>query len=157
MNISGHLDVEGDITGARVYNMAYSDLAEGYIPGEELEAGDIVAIHEDGKVYKVTQKYVTAIVGVVSDEYAACYGASVDELKNKEKVAVALVGKVHVKIRGNIMLGQKVEYPIFFNLEDGIGMAASFNSNYVIGKALETVNSDNFDEIHKVLCLVYPN
>lgn len=157
MNISGHLDVEGDITGARVYNMAYSDLAEGYVPGEELEAGDIVAIHEDGKVYKATQEYIAAIVGVVSDEYAACYGASVDELRNKEKVAVALIGKVHVKVKGNIMLGQKVKYPIFSDIEDGVGIAASFSNSYTIGKALETVDSDNFDEIHKVLCLVYPN
>ena len=59
----------GDIEGKRVYFMTYQDLAEAYEPGEYLEPGDIVALHEDGLVYKAESTDV-CIVGVISDEFA---------------------------------------------------------------------------------------
>lgn len=136
MNISGHLDVVGNISGARVYNMAYSDLAEGYIPGEDLEPGDAAFLREDGKVYKTG----SFCVGPVSDEYAMCLGASDEELKQGSKVAVALIGKVHVKTELNSSLGNKV-----------YGL-----NNAFIGRALETKEKPKGQKYHKVLCLVRP-
>ena len=155
MNISGHLDVQGDITGARVYNMAYSDLAEGYVPGEDLEPGDIVSIEEDGKVYKTDFKNIHSVVGVVSDEYATCYGATMYELCNGDKVAVALIGKVHVKVKGDVRLGQSI-CPIPSNSKKGIARSL-WGNRYKIGKALESKKAENENTIHKVLCLVFPN
>lgn len=137
MNISGHLDVVGNISGARVYNMAYSDLAEGYIPGEDLEPGDTAFLREDGKVYKTG----SFCVGPVSDEYAICLGASDEELKNGEKVAIALIGKVHVKTAFNCILGNKVYGA----------------NNQCLGRALETKEKPKDQEYHKVLCLVRPH
>lgn len=136
MSISGHLDVVGNISGARVYNMAYSDLAEGYIPGEKLEAGDTAFLREDGKVYKTG----AFCVGPVSDEYAMCLGASDEEIKNGEKVPIALVGKVHVKTAFNCILGNKVYGA----------------NNQCLGRALETKEKPKDQEYHKVLCLVRP-
>ena len=147
---NGSLRVYGDIRADRVYNMAYSDLAEGYIPGEYLEPGDIVEIREDGKVYKSFSNGIkAAIVGVVSDEYAACYGATKEEILTRKKVAVALVGKVHVKCKGPIAIGDEIR----INNIPGVGVTWSLNK-YVIGTALETVEEEG---IHKVLCLVRPN
>ena len=147
---NGSLRVYGDIRADRVYNMAYADLAEGYIPGEDLEPGDIVEIREDGKVYKAYSNGLPAvIVGVVSDEYAACYGASKEELEEGSKVAVALIGKVHVKIKGPIRIGE----PVKINNIPGVGLPWS-NNNIVVGKALETVEGDG---MHKVLCLIKPS
>lgn len=147
---NGSLRVYGDIRADRVYNMAYADLAEGYIPGEDLEPGDIVELREDGKVYKAYSNGLPAvIVGVVSDEYAACYGASKEELEDGSKVAVALIGKVHVKVRGPIKIGESIK----INNIPGVGCSWS-NNRFAIGRALETVEEDG---MRKILCLIKPS
>lgn len=147
---NGSLVVYGDLRADRVYNMAYADIAEGYIPGEELEPGDIVELREDGKVYKAYSNGLSAvIIGVISDEYAACYGATKEELENGSKVAVALIGRVHVKIKGPIRLGEEVK----INNIPGIGVAWS-NNKFIIGRSLETIKEDG---MRRVLCLIKPS
>lgn len=147
---SGNITCAGDINGKRVYYMTYQDLAEAYIPGEELEAGDIVAIHEDGKVYKA-EAMNDCIVGVISDEFANCLGATKEELFNGSKVAVGMIGKVHVKVKGPVQLGQQI---IVSLSDEGVGCPSSSNV-MGIGKALETIDCE-FDEIHKVLVQIRP-
>lgn len=146
-----NLTATGDIYANRVYNVVYMDIAEGYVPGEELMPGDIVAMHEDGKVYKATS-INECIVGVVSNEFANCLGASKEELFEGSKVAVGMIGKIHVKVKGPVRLGQKV----IVSLSDaGVGMATWMNGGNHIGQVLETVDCD-FDEIHTVLVQVRP-
>ena len=140
----------GDIEGNRVFFMTYQDLAEGYIPGEDLDAGEIVAIHEDGKVYKA-KNMNECIVGVISEEFANCLGATHDELQSGEKIAVGMIGKIHVKIKGPIKLGQQV---VIDPEEPGVGMASNKKS-YSIGKALESIECSK-NEIHDVLVQVRP-
>lgn len=148
---NGSLTVYGDIKADRVYNMAYADLAEGYIPGEKLEAGDVVELREDGKVYKsYLNGFHAMVVGVVSDEYAACYGASKEELEAGEKVAVALIGKVHVRVKGPVKLGDKIKVD---NVIPGVGNPNSIN-DHVVGRALETMTEH---DVQKVLCLIRPS
>ena len=148
-NGNGYLRVYGDIKADRVYNMSYSDLAEGYIPGEKLESGDIVELREDGKVYKAFNNDTDSIVvGVVSDEFATCYGATKEEIEAGEKVAVGLIGKVHVKVNGPVKIGESIRIG---NIP-GVGALWS-TSNIAVGKALET---SKIDGVHKVLCLIKP-
>lgn len=147
---SGNITCDGDINGKRVYFMTYQDLAEAYIPGEELEAGDIVAMHEDGKVYKA-EAINDCIVGVVSDEFANCLGATKEELFNGSKVAVGMIGKVHVKVKGPVKIGQQIVVSLS---DEGIGCPSS-NNVMGIGKALESIDCE-FDDIHKVLVQIRP-
>ncbi len=152
LNVKNDIVAEGTITGAKVYNMAYMDLAEGYIPGEPLEAGDVVEVRHDGKVYKTTKEKLGTVVGVVSDEYAACYGATQEEIELGTKVAVALCGKVHVKVSDmNIHIGDKL-------VANKVGRASKANifnkRRGIIGKALEPCACMGYN--HKVLCLVGP-
>lgn len=152
LKCSGNITCAGDINGKRVFFMTYQDLAEAYIPGEALEAGDIVAIHNDGKVYKA-EAMNDCVVGVISNEFANCLGASKEELFNGSKVAVGMIGKVHVKVKGPIKLGQYIG----ISLSDsgvgcGLGMAVESKG---IGKALEEYDCD-FDEIHEVLVQIRP-
>ena len=149
LNVNGHIRAKGDIEGARVLNAVYMDLAEAYVPGEELEVGNIVEIREDGKVYKSTFLSNT-VVGVVSDQYAACFGATTEELRDGKKIAVGLIGKVPVKILGSVTIGDKIGID-----ENGLGMRCSnCTTTNIIGKALET-NTDISEK--EVLCLIYPN
>ena len=146
-----NLTATGDIYAHRVYNVVYMDIAEGYEPGEILEAGDIVAMCEDGKVRKATSIH-DCIVGVVSNEYAQCLGASKEELLCGEKVAVGMIGKIHVKVKGPVRLGQRIN----ISLSDaGVGMANWMNGGHNIGQALESIDCD-FDEINTILVQVRP-
>ena len=144
-----NLKCSGDIEGKRVFFMTYQDLAEGYVPGEELEAGDIVAMHEDGKVYKA-ESINDCIVGVISNEFANCLGATKEELFNGSKVAVGMIGKVHVKVKGPVKIGQKISVSM---ADAGVGVAGNMAEN--IGKALESIDCD-FDEVHDVLVQIRP-
>ena len=149
--ILNNITALGDIYARRVYNVVYMDIAEGYEPGEVLEPGDIVAMHEDGKVYKATSAN-ECIVGVISNEFANCLGASKEELFNGSKVAVGMIGKIHVKVKGPVRLGQRIGVSLS---EPGVGVANWMNGTNNIGQVLETVDCD-FDEIHTVLVQVRP-
>ena len=143
-----NLQCTGDIEGKRVYFMTYQDLAEAYIPGEPLDAGEIVAMHEDGKVYRA-ESMNDCIVGVISDQFANCFGATKEELFNGSKVAVGMIGKVCVKVKGPIKIGQQV----VVSLSDlGVGYASNSRG---IGQALHSVDCD-FDDINEVLVQIRP-
>ena len=153
------LAVDGDMIANRVYNAVYMDIAEGYVPGEDLEPGDIVAIESDGKVYKADM-FSKCIVGVVSDQYATCFGATPEELRNKTKVAIGLIGKVPVKVKGYACIGQ------YINLSDEPGVAvASTDKRRVVGKVIENkidgltyIKNPNLEnEVTEVLCLIFPS
>ena len=139
----------GDIQGKRVYYMTYQDLAEAYMPGEHLEAGDIVAMREDGLVYKA-ESTDPCIVGVISDEFANCLGATREEICRGWKVAVGTIGKVHVRVKGPVKLGQQINVSLS---DPGTGHAT--NSLYGIGKALETIDC-GFDAINYVMVQIKP-
>ena len=145
-----NLHCTGDIQGNRVYYMTYQDLAEAYIPGEHLEPGDIVAMREDGLVYKANA-FDQCIVGVISDEFANCLGATVNEIENGWKVAVGTIGKVHVNVRGPVKLGQQIHV---IGADVGIGNA-SWTTINSIGKSLETIDC-GLNEINKVLVQIRP-
>ena len=149
--ILNDITATGDIYARRVYNVVYMDIAEGYIPGEDLESGDIVAMHEDGMVYKANSIH-DCIVGVVSNEYAHCLGASREELFSGEKVAVGMIGKIHVKVKGPVRLGQRIDISLS---EPGVGIGSWMNGCKNVGQILESVDCD-FDEIHTVLVQVRP-
>jgi hypothetical protein len=150
ISCSGNITCSGDINGKRVFFMTYQDLAEAYIPGEYLEPGDIVALHEDGKVYKA-ESMKQCIVGVISNEYANCFGATKEELFNGSKVAVGMIGKVHVKVKGPVKLGQKITVSLS---DSGVGMGWNYTEE-CIGKALESYDCD-FDEVHEILVQIRP-
>jgi hypothetical protein len=112
----------------------------------------IVAVREDGKVYKANTTD-NCIVGVISDEFANCLGATKEELFSGKKVAVGMIGKVHVKVKGPIKLGQSIGIS---SSDEGIGYGLSKTSNMVgIGKALESIDCD-FDEVHEILVQIRP-
>ena len=144
-----NIKATGDIYAHRVYNVVYMDIAEGYIPGEDLEPGDIVAIHKDGKVYKANT-INDCIVGVVSNEFAHCLGTSEEELIAGNAIAVGMIGKIHVKVKGPVRLGQRIS----LSNQPGIGCANWMNNNN-IGQALETIQC-GYDEINTVLVQVRP-
>ena len=157
LTVSGDIEATGTITAKKIYNAVFMDIAEAYEPKEDIIylPGDIVQLNEEGKLEKASSNLATKnfpIVGVVSDEYACCYGATEEELQAGTKIAVGLIGKVHVNVTGPVKLGDKIGL-----YKDGCGTSVANNNlvkDYVIGKALET--NEEFG-LKKVLCLIYPN
>ena len=145
-----NLHCTGDIEGNRVYFMTYQDLAEAYKPGEDMQPGDIVAMREDGLVYKANA-FDQCVVGVISNEFANCLGATIEEIENGSKVAVGTIGKIHVSVRGPVKLGQQIHV---IGADSGIG-SASWTTINSIGKALETIECGT-NEINKVLVQIRP-
>lgn len=158
LSVNGDVNVVGNLTANKVYNAVFMDIAEAYIPGEKLEPGDIVEIREDNKVYKC-REFSPAVVGVVSDQYAVCYGATEQDLQEGIKVAVGLIGKVPVKVAGTVYPGDRI-----LAGENGIGyvvprddyneMSNSKNKYAPIGKVIEFKEAN---DIQTALCLIYPN
>lgn len=145
-----NLHCTGDIEGNRVYFMTYQDLAEAYMPGEDMQPGDIVAMREDGLVYKANA-FDQCVVGVISNEFANCLGATAEEIENGSKVAVGTIGKIHVSVRGPVKLGQQIHV---MGADSGVG-SASWTTINSIGKALETIECGT-NEINKVLVQIRP-
>ena len=138
-----------NITGFKVFNPVFKDFAEAFEYVEVLSYGDIVEITDDGKVKKATPNS-TKVIGVVSNSYAMCFGATSKELDEKSKMPIGLLGQVYVNIVGSVEAGDFI-----ISCGEGIGKAIKPNGNYergsVVGKALETNNNN---DIKKVLCLV---
>lgn len=143
-----NIDANGTITGQRVYNPQYGDLAEGYIPGEKCEPGDIIEIREDQKAYRAKNKN-SCIIGVMSDEYAICLNSKEHEITDYKKIPVGLIGKISVNINGKVKMGDYIGID-----ENGIGKAYTNYGKGVIGKALENKDTES---IQKVLCLIFPS
>lgn len=153
LTVPGNINAKGTITAAKVFNATFMDIAEGYEPDKDTVyvPGDIVQVNEEGKLIKAINSSHFPIVGIVSDEYAACYGATEEELTNKTKIAVGLIGKVHVNVVGPVKLGDRIALA-----KDGMGASYEGNNlmeDQIIGKALE---SNDKTELKKVLCLIYP-
>lgn len=154
LDVEGTVNVKGTLTATKVYNAVFMDLAEAYEPAEDeiFNPGDIVQVNENGKLTRAKASSHFPIVGIVSDEYAECFGASEEEIDSAAKIPVGLIGKIHVNVIGPVKLGDKIAL-----IKDGIGASCSTNNllrDNIVGKALE---SNNEAGLKKVLCLVCPS
>lgn len=149
LQVNGAITATGNITGAKVFNAVYNDLAEAFEPAEDgLEEGDIVEVDELGRVFKA-RSHVRSVVGVVSERFAMLFGGTEAEIDSGEKVAVGLIGRVPVKVIGSVNLGDYI-----VSAGNGVGVADnSAPRHLVIGKAIE---SKFEQEQGKVMCLIFP-
>lgn len=153
LKVNGNTEVVGTLTALKVYNSTFMDIAEAYEPSKDVTfiPGDIVQVNDEGLLVKGDPNSHFPIVGTVSSEYASCYGATEEELEKGTKIAVGLIGKVHVNIVGPVKNGDKIALA-----KDGLGASYNYNNlikDNIIGKALE---SNDSIETKKVLCLIYP-
>lgn len=153
LKVNGNAEVVGTLTALKVYNSTFMDIAEAYEPAKDVVfiPGDIVQVNDEGLLVKGDPNSHFPIVGTVSSEYASCYGATEEELEKGTKVAVGLIGKVHVNVVGPVKNGDKIALA-----KDGLGASFNYNNlikDNIIGKALE---SNDSVETKKVLCLIYP-
>lgn len=143
------LNYGGYLYATRVYGAVYNDYAEYFLKDEELEPGDIISKNLNGDGYIKSKVYKDKrVVGVYSDDYAHCIGGLGDENDEKNFASVGLAGRVKVKVKGKINIGDLIvasDIP-------GVGTAAGiYTPGTVVGKALENYNSN---EIGKIKILI---
>lgn len=157
--VNGKLTVVGNITaspanktrsieGFKVYNPVFADYAEGFVPekGEDLQEGDIVELNKYGLIRKAMAGS-KKVVGVVSNQYGLCLGASEQEIENGTKIAVGLIGKVPVSVIGEVNVGDMI-----VSAGEGIGIVSLSPKPYTtIGIALEEKTDK---AIGKISCLI---
>lgn len=73
---------------------------------EKIEVGCVAYVHEDGLVYK--QGEPECAVGVVSDRWGHLIGGTGEHDDNEHYAAIALAGRVPVKISGSIKVGDLI-------------------------------------------------
>lgn len=148
LKVNGNIDATGNITGARVYNPVFADLAEAYIPTMNVEVGDAVCLLPCGNllVEPLNKSNANLFLGFVSDQYASCYGGSAEELESGEKVAIALKGRIPVKMdttKPDVKVGS------FIGIENGEIVAYKQAVNYFyrpqtsIGRIIAVIDSNS--------------
>lgn len=147
--ITGNLEAKGTISAAKVLNAYYNDLAEAFDFEGNLTAGDIVEITNKKSVQKASPNS-KRVIGVISDCYAILFGGNEEDIENNKKVAVGLIGRIDVKIKGKAEIGD-----LIVSCGDGIGVVSE---NPKLGTVIAKVLENKEDEkIKRILCLVYPS
>lgn len=144
---------DGSFTAPRVYNAVYNDYAE-YFEKDDLnetfEPGDIIVSHND-KYTKSTKEYQKNVIGVCSDSYGHILGGigNIEE-DNKNCIPVGLAGRVFVKVVGKVEEGDVI---VSSNIP-GVGMVANeFKMGTIIGKAVQSKDTDEIGKVKIVICL----
>ena len=122
---------QGTATTAR-----YADLAENYATEEELPVGTAVAVGGEAEVRPA--KTSDMVVGTISDKPAYLMNA------DAEGQAVALKGRVPVRVKGPVSKGQAV-----YAWQDGV--CTTIASTGLVGIALESSDDDSEKLIECVL------
>ena len=148
VSVTGDITATGNVTGAKVYNAVWNaDYAEGFdYEGEMPVPGQIIELCGNNKV-RIAANESSMVIGVCSNTYWALAGCSTQEIENKVKIAVGLVGQLPIKILGPVQFG---DYIICCG--NGIGKAVKeIQTGKVIGRALE---SNASQEIKGVNCII---
>ena len=99
VTINGGLQVNGDITGTRVLNAVYRDVAEWVDSDQKLGDGTVVIVAPDkaDQVVASSGSYDSRVAGVVSAQPGVLLG-----IPGEAKVKVATTGRVKVKVDASV-------------------------------------------------------
>ena len=100
------VDVRANIVHATSTSAQYADLAERYATDTPLETGEVVILGGSEEITKCMEDKSDAVFGVVSD--APAYLMNSEAGNNDTHPAIALKGRVPVKITGQGLAGDRV-------------------------------------------------
>ena len=115
----------------------YADIAELYTSDEEYEAGTVLIMNlQDNTDYEVTQcthELDPGQIGVVTTDPALLMNSALEGTT----VGVALLGRVPVKVTGQISKGDRMVTAEKHGYAQSEFYVGDFNYRHVIGRALE--------------------
>ena len=100
------VDIRANIVHATSTSAMYADLAERYATDTPVEAGDVVMLGGIEEITKCEEAVSDAVFGVVSDSPAYLMNSTAGN--NDTHPAIALKGRVPVKVRGTGKAGDRI-------------------------------------------------
>ena len=130
------VDMRANIVHATSTSAQYADLAENYLADEEYDEGTVLVFGGEQEVTTFNQKANPSIAGVVSNHPAYLMNS---ELQGDHVVAVALKGRVPVRVIGSCKAGQ----PVYVG-ESGVATpyAEGQSSIFIVGIALTSKDTE---------------
>ena len=122
----------------------YADLAENYLADADYPPGTVVVFGGDKEITVTTLDHDTAVAGVISTDPAYLMNAVAKGLP------VALTGRVPCRVQGPVIKGQV----LVTSSTPGVAQAidnSKFLPGCVVGKALETINTNTIETIEVVV------
>lgn len=153
---TGASGTEGIITGSWTISSGsklqatYSDLAERFAADADYPVGTVLKIGGTHEVTLEDQDASTDVLGVVSHDFAYLMNTAAGD--NSTHPAIALVGRVPVRVVGTVKKGQRI-----VSAGNGCARAVRTGDNLLhaaIGRALEDKDTDSES---LVLCIVKVN
>lgn len=145
----GQITGQWTLTGGSRLNATYADLAERFAADDSYEPGTVVQIGGAKEITKVQDELSDEVFGVVSNTaaYLMNNGAGDDQTHP----AVALAGRVHVKVIGAVSKGQRL-------VSAGNGKARAANTGEAnafntIGRSLENKTGDGEGYIEAIVMI----
>jgi len=132
----GSGDIRANLFRGVALTARYADLAEKYTTDTDYPVGTVMAV--GGEAETRAAKTSDLVIGVISDKPAFLMN------EDGEGQAIALKGRVPVRVKGPVSKGQPV-----YAWEDGV--CTTIASNGLVGVALETNNDDSEKLVECVL------
>ena len=133
-----------NIVYGKAVQAQYADLAENYITDYPYEPGTVVVFGGEAEITVTSTDHDPAVAGVVSTNPAYLMNSMTDGLP------IALQGRVPCRVQGPVKKGQV----LVTSTTPGVAQAidnTKFVPGCVIGKALETINTNNIETIEVVV------
>ena len=125
----------------------YADLAERFEADAEYEPGTVVALGGEAEITAVGEELSEHVFGVISTQPGFLLNSTAG--KNDTHPAVAMTGRVPVKVTGKVKKGDRL-----VSAGNGLARAArpgEANSFNVIGRALENKTTDGVGSVNSVV------
>jgi hypothetical protein len=137
-NISGTITGDWTLTSGSTLQATYADLAEYYTADSKYEPGTVLAFGGEQELTLPDEENYTRIAGVVSTNPAYIMNTQIKDTG----VAIALVGRVPVKVHGKIRKGD-----LLCASKSHFGAATVGSGGGSIGRALQNYDSDSLGVI----------
>lgn len=147
---SGNINAVGNVSGAYFVGTAtsavYADLAERFLADRDYPAGTVVMIGGDKEITQCDTVNCENVLGVISTEPAYLMNSLNGSAELKIAPPVAMVGRVPVRVVGTVQKGERL-----VSAGNGCAMAATSDHGAVIGRALETKDTESESLVEAVV------
>lgn len=147
---SGNINAVGNVSGAYFKGTAttalYADLAERFLADQDYPAGTVVMIGGDKEITQCDTVNCENVLGVISTEPAYLMNSLNGSAELKIAPPVAMVGRVPVRVVGTVQKGERL-----VSAGNGCAMAANADQGAVIGRALETKDTESESLVEAVV------
>jgi hypothetical protein len=146
LTVNGNLVVSGTVTGAKVLNAVYQDIAEWVPATEDMAPGTVVVLspRTSNEVMPSGRAYDTSVAGVVSEQPGVLLGVG-----SASKEQIATTGRVKVRVDagaapiriGDLLVTSGASGTAMRSIPVALGDTEIHRPGTIIGKALEPLAS----------------